>query len=353
MIPPGSIIGIIGGGQLGKMAALAAANLGYKVHIFTPERNSPASHVAYKTTIAEYSNRKALKAFAENVDVITFEFENIPFNTLKFLEEVSIVRPNANSLHISQNRLREKSFVRKLSIPTADFYNINSLADLKKNLKKIGKAILKTAELGYDGKGQYRISSVLEAESIWKSVKKPSSLILEKFVPFQKEVSVIIARTENGKSATFPVTENVHKNGILDESTVPSAISSKTAMTAASYAKKIANELDLVGLLAIEFFVLKNGKVLFNEMAPRPHNSGHWTMDACKTSQFEQFIRAVCGLPLGSVKQTSKVKMKNLIGNDILKWKKIVKNKNAKIHIYGKDTIKPGRKMGHINFIEK
>lgn len=269
IIVPGSIIGIIGGGQLGRMSAIAAASLGYKVHIFTPEKNSPAEQVSYKTTIAEYTNQAALKKFADDVDVVTFEFENIPYETVKFLENNTIVRPSWKALYISQNRLREKTFVNNLGIPTAKFFHIKNENDLAKAVKKIkDKAILKTTELGYDGKGQFTVNEKTEAKKLWGETKIQDGM-LEEFVNFDKEISVIIARGIDSKSITFPITHNIHKNGILDISTAPAKINKKSEKLARSYAKKIAEELGLIGILAIEFFVTKDGKVLVNEMAPR------------------------------------------------------------------------------------
>lgn len=348
IIPPGSIIGIVGGGQLGRMSAVAAANLGYKTHIFTPEKNSPASHVSYKTTVASYEDQQALKAFAESVDVVSFEFENIPIISIKYLSQYNIVRPKSEILYTCQNRLREKNFINSIEVPTNRFYEVTSIDDLK-IIKD--KAVLKTSELGYDGKGQWIIDSKSDMQKIWNELEgRPA--IIEEFVPFVKEVSVIVARDINGKVTTYPATENLHENGILRESKVPADINDIVDKKAQDAAKVIAEAFDLIGILAIEFFITKDDRALVNEMAPRPHNSGHWTMDGANTSQFEQFIRAICGLPLGSTEMHHKVTMKNLLGNEISSWANILSNPNARLHLYGKNKSLNGRKMGHINFVE-
>jgi len=353
MIEKGSVIGIIGGGQLGRMTAEASAKLGYKTHIYCPDPDSPAFQVSDLHTIASYEDRDSLEKFADSVDVITFEFENIPFDTLKFLEEHANVRPNPKALHITQNRVREKSFVNDIGIKTADFAAVTSLSELEEGYKKIGegKAIIKTCELGYDGKGQARIENASQIKEIWEG-SDFSNAVIEKFVPFEKEVSAIVARGEDGKSLCFPVAENMHKDGILDTSKVPANISKELEEKAKEIATKMADEMDLIGLLAVEFFVTKEGELLVNEMAPRPHNSGHWSMDGCETSQFEQFVRAVCGLEFGPVGITNKVEMKNLIGFDVEKSQEFIGDKQAKLHIYGKKETRKGRKMGHINFIK-
>ncbi len=352
MLPACSVIGILGGGQLGRMTALAAANLGYKTHIYTPEENSPASQVAYKTTVAAYNNAKALKAFAQSVDVVTFEFENVPAETIRILSEVKQTHPSLEPLYIAQNRLREKKMATELGIKTAPFLPVSSLGELENAFREIGYggAILKTAELGYDGKGQVRIRGLEECEDAWKEMQNQPS-ILEGFVDFACEISVIIARNEEGQVATYDINENTHKDGILRVTRVPSSVTPDVENTATQNAIRIAEHLGLVGILAIEFFVTREGEVLFNEMAPRPHNSGHWTMDAARTSQFEQFVRAVAGLPLGSTERTTDVTMHNLIGDDVLVWQQYLERPNVKLHLYGKTKITEGRKMGHVNYL--
>lgn len=347
-IIPGSTIGIIGGGQLGKMAAMAASELGYKVHIYNDTKDCPAAHSCYKLTAAAYDDKKALEKFAKSVDVVTFEFENIPYESIKFLEKHTRVHPNAEVLYISQNRLREKHFLNKIGVKTAPFEEITSATKLEEAYKKIGpKCILKTVEMGYDGKGQYVMDGTLDAKQLWKDMGYKKA-ILEGFVKYEREISVIVARDKDGASATYMPSENIHKNGILDTTIAPARIDDTIAQDAWEIAFLIADELNLIGLLTVEFFLTKKGELLVNELAPRPHNSGHWTIDACFTSQFEQFIRAVCGLPLASVNYHSNAIMKNLIGEDIEMWKEFAAEPECKLHIYGKDVARRGRKMGHI-----
>lgn len=357
MIESGAIIGIIGGGQLGRMTVLAAANLGYKVHIYCPETDSPASHVAYRTTVASYNDAVALADFARSVDVITFEFENIPYKTVQLLAEFAPVRPGWQVLHIAQNRLREKDFVTACGIGTARYQMVSSAVELIKAVDAIGlPAILKTTEQGYDGKGQFVLRNAEDIAAVTASLfadekEQPGAFILEGFVDFTKEISVVLARSSTGEIACFPPAENKHIDGILDTSIVPAEIDISVAAQAQDFTRIIAEKLELEGMLAVEFFVTQDNRLLVNEMAPRPHNSGHWTMDACVTSQFEQFVRAVCGLPLGAVTAHSKAVMKNLIGDAVLGWKNFTAEPHSKLHIYGKSAIKAGRKMGHVTRI--
>lgn len=351
MIKPGAKIGIIGGGQLGRMMATAAAELGYLVHIFTPEKDSPASQVSYKTTVAAYSDRKALKEFAGNVDVVTFEFENIPHESLELLEHEKPVFPSASVLKTVRNRVREKDFINSLGIGTAAFRKITSIAELKDAATEIGlPAILKTTELGYDGKGQITLKEHGNLETAWHSLNT-SEAILEAFVDFRMEISVIVARGINGASVTYVPVQNNHRNHILDTTIAPAPIEKDLSHKAEEITLKIAEALNLRGLLAVEMFVTKDNNILVNEIAPRPHNSGHWTMDACVTGQFEQAVRAVCGLPLGSAERLCPAEMRNLIGDDVLGIAKYLTNKHAKLHLYGKEEIRPGRKMGHVNIL--
>lgn len=360
-IESGATIGIIGGGQLGKMSVEAAHKLGYKTHIFCPKDGEPATLVTDEKTIAEYDDESALEKFSNKVDVITFEFENIPAKSVHFLEQKNIVRPRWKVLEVSQNRLREKRFIKNIAIDVTPFYEIKSKEDLESTMKNIAsqKAILKTVEMGYDGKGQFVVDKKSDFDEIWKKLAIDVA-ILEEFVPFDLEFSVIIARNENGEKSVFPPAKNIHKNGVLDTSTVPSGIEKSTERLveneAQSIAGKIADELDLVGILAVEFFLVEK-KLFVNEIAPRPHNSGHWSMDGCETSQFEQFIRAVCGIEFGNTTMTvKKIVMKNLIGDDINNIKEDnLKNspKSAMVHLYGKKEIREGRKMGHINYVSK
>lgn len=351
IIPPGSTIGIIGGGQLGRMTALAAANLGYKVHIYTDQENSPASHVADRTTTASYENKEKLAEFAQRVDIVTFEFENIPHNSVKILEESVPVRPSWKVLHISQNRLREKDFINASGVGTAPYYSVGSADELTEAFRKIdGPCILKTVEMGYDGKGQFGVDEYMNIEALWKEAGIGLG-ILEGKVDFEKEISVIIARNEHGAVIPYPAVENIHKGGILDTTIAPAVVHENVASLARDIAIRLAQSIELVGIMAIEMFVTRHGDVLVNELAPRPHNSGHWTMDACYTSQFEQFIRAICGLPFGSVEQHSKARMKNLIGKEVEQWEKYLNDPKAKLHLYGKGEAREGRKMGHVTMV--
>lgn len=352
MIPPGSAIGIIGGGQLGRMMACAAAELGFRTVIFTPEHGSPASHVAYKTIVADYADHTALAAFAAEVDVITFEFENIPHESLRVLEGIKPVRPSAHVLGVCRNRVREKQAINALGIGTAPFREVNSAEDLAVAIEALGlPAILKTAELGYDGKGQVTIRRAEECGEAWQQMRGAQA-VLEGFVDFQMEISVIVARSISGQTACYVPVQNIHAHHILDTTIAPAPIDAALQKEAESIALKLATSLDVYGLLAIEMFVTKDGTLLVNELAPRPHNSGHWTMDACITGQFEQMIRAVCGLPLGDPARICDAEMKNLIGDAVHEWQAYLNNPRAKLHLYGKAEARKGRKMGHVNLLK-
>lgn len=347
-IAPGGTIGILGDGQLGRMMALAAAEMGYKVHIFGPEADSPAAQVSHRSTIAGYDDRAALDAFAADVDVVTLEFENIPTEALAYLAAKIPVRPAETVLEITQDRLLEKSFIRDQGIGTAPFADVMSLTGLQAALEKIGTpAVLKTKRLGYDGKGQVKIDSKDQAAHAWQEVAGAPS-ILEGFVPFEKEISVLVARDIHGGIEAYIPVENRHKNHILDITLAPADITAATADKALDIAHILAEKLDLIGLLAIEMFVLNDGDVLVNELAPRPHNSGHWTMEACHCSQFHQIIRAVAGLPLGSATRHSNAVMTNLVGEDANGWVEILNDPTQNLHLYGKASIRAGRKMGHV-----
>jgi len=351
-LPPGSTIGIIGGGQLGRMAAIAAARMGYHTHIYCPEQDSPASHVAKTTTIAGYEDHKALTAFAKSVDVVTFEFENIPVSSVELLATLVTVRPSAHVLEIAQDRINEKTFFNGLGIATAPWREVRSLDDLQIAVAAIGRpSVLKTARMGYDGKGQIKITDDTDLGAAWTSLRTDKA-VLEGFVRFVGEVSVIIARGPDGLSRTFDPVWNVHTNHILDTSTVPAPITDEQSKAAIDIAVRSAEALDLIGLLAVELFLSPNGEILANEMAPRPHNSGHWTIDACITDQFEQFIRAVCGLPLGNPTRHSDAVMTNLIGDDIDRWHNVLNTSDTKLHLYGKTEAREGRKMGHVTQIK-
>lgn len=353
--PPGATIGVMGGGQLGRMFAIAARRMGYRVVIFTPEENSPAGQFADLTRIADYTNEAAVRKFAADVDVITFEFENIPVGTVDWCAEERDVRPAGSILHIAQNRLREKNFLSSAGIPIAPFAAVRTARELKHAVGRIGRpAILKTAAFGYDGKGQQTIASRDDFDEIW-SASSADELVLEGAVEFEKEVSVIIARGPDGTMATFPVSENIHRNHILDITVVPARIDTRTEKAAAELARAIAEKLDLVGLLAVEMFLKPGGELIVNELAPRPHNSGHWTIEGCTTSQFEQQVRAVCGIPLGATDILRATAMANLLG-DVWQggepdWAAALAIPGVHLHLYGKTEPRPRRKMGHLTAV--
>ncbi len=348
-LPPGSVIGILGGGQLGRMTALAAAALGYRCHIFAPETDSPASQVTDLTTVAAYDDEAALAEFASSVDVVTYEFENIPIETAHFLASRKPLRPSAQILAISQHRGAEKAFAVEHGVSVAPYRLVTSRAELDEAVTAIGlPAVLKTCRFGYDGKGQAMLREPEDLDAAWAALATDDA-ILEGFVAFEKEVSVIVARNEAGDTEAYPVVENRHVNHILDTTTAPASVSAETADAARRIAESLADAMNLVGLLAIEMFVMPDGKVLLNEIAPRPHNSGHWTQDGAETSQFEQFARAVAGLPLGSPAIVRPTVMQNLIGDAVNRWPEILAEPGAKLHLYGKAESRPGRKMGHVN----
>ncbi|ABC21852.1 5-(carboxyamino)imidazole ribonucleotide synthase [Rhodospirillum rubrum] len=349
-VGPGARLGILGGGQLGRMTALAAARLGISCHIFTPEDNGPASQVCPMVTLAAYDDLDALSRFAASVDVITFEFENIPAASVAHLAALRPVRPGWKALETAQDRILEKRFFNDLGIATAPWAPVtDGPQSLAEAVAKIGcPAILKTTRLGYDGKGQVRLNAPGDSAAAWAALgNRPA--VLEGLVPFVSEISVIIARAPDGATACFEPTLNHHREGILHTSSVPAPIRPQTAIAARAIAESAALALDLVGLLAVELFVLADGSLLVNEMAPRPHNSGHWTMDACHTDQFEQFVRAVCGLPLGDPSRFRAMRMTNLIGDEVHDWPLLMATPGARLHLYGKVESRRGRKMGHVN----
>ncbi len=344
----GATIGILGGGQLGRMLSVAASRLGYKTHIFEPGANPPAGQVADRVTTADYDQTEALVAFANSVDVITFEFENIPTEALDVLESIRAVRPGRNALAASQDRILEKDFLTGLGLKTAPYAKVDTLADLTVALETIGTpAILKTRRFGYDGKGQVRITDPTQAESAFADLKGAPA-VLEGFVRFDREVSVIAARGLDGAVVCYDPGENVHKHGILDTTTVPAKLGAGQHMEAVLLAGKVLNALDYVGVMGVELFVTQQGLIV-NEVAPRVHNSGHWTQNGCVVDQFEQHIRAVAGLPLGNGQRYADVVMHNLIGDDMNKVPSLLKDGNAALHLYGKAEARPGRKMGHVN----
>ncbi|HJS30807.1 MAG TPA: 5-(carboxyamino)imidazole ribonucleotide synthase [Alphaproteobacteria bacterium] len=347
-LPPGATIGILGGGQLGRMTALAAARLGYRVHIFDPDRDAPASAVAAMTTHADYTDLAALASFAAAIDVATYEFENIAHEGVATLAALKPVRPGPEVLRIAQDRLLEKDFVNQAGIATARYVEVTGAASLMRAARDVGfPAVLKSVRMGYDGKGQAMIRADSDPEALWAQLGGARGVV-ETFVDFSCEISVIVARGLDGQTLSYVPVENQHKNHILDTTIAPARVAPEVAMKAEAIARHIAEKLDLVGLLAVEMFVTRDGQVLVNELAPRPHNSGHWTIDACLTSQFEQLVRAICGWPLGSPERHSDAVMKNLIGEEVSDWPEIVKDPAAKLHLYGKREIRPGRKMGHV-----
>ena len=350
VVTTGATIGILGGGQLGRMLSVAASRLGFKTHIFEPSANPPAGHVADQITTAAYEDTDALIAFATSVDVITYEFENIPTAALDTLETLRPIHPNRRALATSQDRLVEKKFLQSLGLNTAPFAAVDTLSDLTTALQTIGTpAILKTRRFGYDGKGQARIMSMDGAKSAHADMAGAPSL-LEGFIDFSHEISVIAARGQLGDVACFDPGENVHKDGILRTTTVPAKLTTAQRTDAVLLAARILNELDYVGVMGVELFVTPTGLIV-NEIAPRVHNSGHWTQNGCVIDQFEQHIRAITGWPLGDGQRHSDVVMENLIGDDMDRLPDIAKDGQTAIHLYGKFDTKPGRKMGHINRI--
>ena len=347
-------LGILGGGQLGRMSALAAANLGITTHIYCPEAGCPASLVTPYFTCAEYDDEAALQTFADSVDIITYEFENIPVETVKFLQKTKPVFPDEKLLEVSQDRCLEKDFLNSIGIPTAPWAPIEQPSDIDTTFGKWGldDAIIKTARFGYDGKGQAKVSSSDNSDDVWKNLDTDKA-ILEGLIDFDYEISVIIARDLKGQSVIYPPARNTHKNHILDRSIVPSNIPDNIQAEAADMARKLADAVNLVGVLALELFITKDGKILANEIAPRTHNSGHWTIDACAASQFENHVRTVCGLPVANPNQHSAAEMINLIGDDVNDLDKYLNMEGANIHLYGKTDIKPGRKMGHVTVVRK
>jgi 5-(carboxyamino)imidazole ribonucleotide synthase len=348
-IPPGSTIGILGGGQLGRMIAIAAAQLGYRTHIYAPETSGPAADVSPRWTQGAYEDAAALAAFADSVDVVTYEFENIDPSAVEVLATHGLVRPGAQALRVAQDRLAEKSFVRDLGGLTAPFASVESLDDLEQAIATIGsRAILKTNRMGYDGKGQARLNEPGDAVGAWNAIGRQSA-ILEGFVTFEEEFSVILARGADGEVRFWDSPANVHVDGILSTSTAPAGERIEAQVEGArALAAQVAAALDYVGVLTLEFFASADGPV-FNEMAPRVHNSGHWTIEGAVTSQFENHVRAVCGLPLGDTRLAAKrVEMRNLIGDEANDWQAIMTDAAVHLHLYGKHEARAGRKMGHV-----
>ena len=356
MILPDATLGVLGGGQLGRMLTVAARTMGYRVMVLDPDQNSPAAEFANEHIFAAFDDRAALEKMGRACAVITTEFENIPAESLAFLAQFCPVRPSAKVVATAQNRIREKKFLRDSGFDTAPFAEITSKADIEAALKKVGTpALLKISQFGYDGKGQASVSNLAEALSAFEQMgSKPC--VLEQKLNLKTEISVIVARGLKGETVAYPAAENTHVNGILDISIVPAQVSDKLARQATQAACAVAEKLDYCGVMAVEFFVLENEKLLINEIAPRPHNSGHYTMDACLTSQFDQQVRAICGLPLGDAGLLAPVAMVNILGDAwrddrAPTWDAILNEPRAKLHLYGKKEARTGRKMGHFTCI--
>jgi 5-(carboxyamino)imidazole ribonucleotide synthase len=347
-LPDGASIGILGGGQLGRMLSVAAARLGFRCHIFEPGTNPPAGHVADRVTTASYEDAVALERFARSVDIVTYEFENIPTGALDVIEAIVPIRPGREALRVSQDRLVEKTFLRELGLSVAPFCAVADASGLRDALEAIGApSILKTRRFGYDGKGQARLQTPSDAEAAWAAMNDQPA-VLEGFVDFSHEVSVIAARSPDGDVACFDPGENLHKDGILRTTTVPARLNTQQRTDAVLLAAKILNALDYVGVMGVELFVTGTGLIV-NEIAPRVHNSGHWTQNGCTVDQFEQHIRAIAGWPLGDGSRHSNVTMENLIGADIERVQDLSRDPKVALHLYGKLETKAGRKMGHIN----
>ena len=349
---PGATIGLMGSGQLGRMFAIAARRMGYRINVFSPEKDTPAGQLADREVTGSYEDESAVRGFAKDLDLLTFEFENIPRQTVDWCAAECEVRPASSILHIAQNRLREKDFLSGAGIPVAPYRAVRAESELAAALQQLGMpAILKSAAFGYDGKGQRLIEQPPNVNEIWTE-RPGDELILERAIDFEKEVSVIIARGPDGAMATFPVCENMHRDHILDITVVPARVPAVVEKSAADLARRVAEKMELVGLLAVEMFLQRDGNLLVNELAPRPHNSGHWTIEGCATSQFEQHLRAVCGLGLGSTEILRPSAMANLLG-DLWQggepnWASALEVEGVHLHLYGKQQPRPRRKMGHL-----
>jgi 5-(carboxyamino)imidazole ribonucleotide synthase len=352
MILPGATLGVLGGGQLGRMFCVAARTMGYRTVVLDPDQNSPAGLVADEHICAAYGDAAALQVMADKCDAITTEFENVPATSLQFLASRKPVHPSAACVQIAQNRIAEKNFARDAGISPAPFYEVRQISDLESACAATGlPAILKTTTLGYDGKGQQVVNTLQQARDAFHAMGSVVC-VLEKKLELKLEISALLARNANGDVQCYTPAENEHRNGILHQSIVPARISPELAQRAQAAAIKLANAMNYVGVLAVEFFITVDGELIFNEMAPRPHNSGHYTKDAAVTSQFEQQVRVMCGLPPGDVRLISPVVMVNLLG-DLWHpdWHKLFSEPNAKLHLYGKEEARPGRKMGHFNVL--
>jgi 5-(carboxyamino)imidazole ribonucleotide synthase len=352
VIAPGAALGVLGSGQLGRMFTIAARRMGYRVHTFSPDEDTPTGQVADVEVTASYDDLDALRAFAGQVAVVTFEFENVPIEAIDAVEALTLVRPSGVALHTAQQRAREKTFLADRGIPTAPFARALTLDELWEAVTRIGTpAVVKTAAFGYDGKGQHKVTTPADIEHIWTAIGHQEAVV-EKFISLQAEISVIAARGLDGEIVEYPVFENRHERHILDVTTCPAAIPADVARRAIEITRTIVQELQYVGILCVEFFLSTDGELMVNELAPRPHNSGHLTFDAAVTSQFEQQVRAICGLPLGSTDLLRPAAMANLLGDLWAEtepnWAAACRFSDVKLHLYGKTTPRPGRKMGHL-----
>ena len=357
VIVPGAALGVLGSGQLGRMFAIAARRMGYRVHTFSPEEDSPTGQVADLEVTAQYEDLDALRTFAGGVEVVTFEFENVPIEAVDAIEALAPVRPSGVALHTAQERAREKTFLADRGIPTAPFACAATLDELWDAVARVGTpAVIKTAAFGYDGKGQHKVTTPADIEHIWAAIGHQEAVV-EKFVSLQAEISVVAARGVTGEVVEYVPFENRHRNHILDVTTVPAAISPAIAAQAGEIVRDILHELQYVGVLCVEFFLSTDGELLVNELAPRPHNSGHLTVDAAMTSQFEQQVRAICGLPLGSPEILRPAAMANLLGELWVdgepNWAAACRFTDVKLHLYGKTNPLPGRKMGHLTAVAR
>jgi len=354
MIRPGATLGILGGGQLGRMLAIAAALYGLKTHIYAPEPDSPAFEVACRQSCEAYEDEDALLRFAAAADVVTYEIENVPRRTAEVIAARTPLFPNSQALSTTQDRLAEKNFVAGLGLPTAPFFPVASEADLAAALREIGRpSVLKTRRFGYDGKGQAMLRPDSDAPKAFADLGR-APCILEGFVPFEREISVVAARDQAGGFAPYEPCANRHRNHILDVTTVPAGLAPATEQAAIEAARRIAEALDYVGVLTVEMFLLREGggeRLVVNEVAPRVHNSGHWTIEGAVTSQFEQHVRAVCGWPLGSPARRGAIEMRNLIGDEVDNWGEVLRDPQAHLHLYGKAEAYAGRKMGHVTWV--
>ena len=354
-IQPGSVIGVLGGGQLGRMFAMAARRMGYRVHTLAPEHDTPTGQIADVEVVASYDDVDRIREFARGVDVVTFEFENVSAAAVAAAEAHAIVRPNGRALEVAQHRIREKSYLQSLGLPVTPFASVRSDVDLEDGIRKVGRpAVLKTATFGYDGKGQIRLGPHEDPISAWDQLGRQDA-ILEAFIDFERELSVVAARAVDGSVAAFVPIENTHDRHILDVSIAPASVAPEIAAQAVDIAAAILQGLEYIGVLCVEFFLARDGRLLINEIAPRPHNSGHLTFDACRTSQFEQQVRAVCGWPLGSPELLQPAAMANLLGDlwaiGEPNWAGALSMPNVKLHLYGKTVPRRGRKMGHLTVL--